>query len=80
MSKWYIYVILLTMVTACYQAPVTDVRMHVKGLMENDSAVSVITRDSVYTAYLDKTCGAALTLDPLSRGFCSYLHRTEQES
>lgn len=64
MSKWYIYVILLTMVTACYQAPVTDVRMHVKGLMENDSAVSVITRDSVYTAYLDKTCGAALTLDP----------------
>ena len=37
--------------------------MHVEGLMENDSAVSVITRDSVYTAYLDETKSAVLTLD-----------------
>lgn len=37
--------------------------MHVEGLMENDSAVSVITRDSVYTAYLDGTRSAILTLD-----------------
>ena len=37
--------------------------MHVKGLMENDSAVSVIIRDSVYTAYLDETRSAVLNLD-----------------
>ena len=37
--------------------------MHVEGLMENDSAVSVITRDSVYTAYLDEARSAVLNLD-----------------
>ena len=63
MIRWGVCVILLSMVTACYQAPVTGVRMHVEGLMENDSAVSVITRDSVYTAYLDGTRSAILTLD-----------------
>lgn len=63
MIRWGICVMLLSMVTACYRAPVTGVRMHVEGLMENDSAVSVITRDSVYTAYLDGTRSAILTLD-----------------
>ena len=63
MIRWGICIILLSMVTACYRTPVTGVRMHVEGLMENDSAVSVITRDSVYTAYLDETKSAVLTLD-----------------
>lgn len=63
MIKWSIYAILFSMVTECCQTPVTGIRMHVKGLMEKDSTVSIITRDSTYTTHLNKTCYATLTLD-----------------
>ena len=37
--------------------------MHVEGLMENDYAVSDITRHSVNTAYVDEARSAVLNLD-----------------
>ena len=63
MIRLCVYVILLSLVTACHRTPVTGVRIHVDGLMENDTAVSIITQDSVYTAYLDGNKGAVLAID-----------------
>lgn len=62
MLRVYVIIILTFLVAACDNMPATRIRVHVEGLMADDSIVSVITQDSVYEVCLDSALSAGFRI------------------